>query len=45
MSSPVIPTHRVPLGGLPAWSATDATLPPAATLDPGLEVEVVSRSG
>ena len=41
----MMPTHRVPAGGLPAWTRSDASLPPAATLDPGLEVQLVSRWG
>jgi hypothetical protein len=31
----------VPPGGLPAWPTPDATAPPVAHLDPGLEVAVV----
>ena len=38
-------THRVPDGGLPAWPAPDPAQTVAATLSPGLEVEVAERAG
>lgn len=38
-------THRVPTSGTAAWSTTDAGVPPAARLDPGLELQVVARQG
>jgi hypothetical protein len=37
------PTHRAPEGGIGCWSAPDLSGPVVATLDPGLEVEVVER--
>jgi hypothetical protein len=37
------PTHVVPATGLPAWPVPDGTGVPAATLDPGLDVEVTER--
>ena len=36
-------THAVPPTGLPAWPVPDGTGPPAAVLDPGLDVEVFER--
>jgi hypothetical protein len=36
-------THAVPPTGLPAWPVPDGTGPPAAALDPGLDVEVFER--
>jgi hypothetical protein len=38
-------SYRVPTRGMTAWARTDATEPPAAQLDPGLEVVVVERWG
>jgi RsiW-degrading membrane proteinase PrsW (M82 family) len=38
-------THLVPADGLQAWPAPDPGLPLAATLSPGLEVEVAERAG
>ncbi len=37
------PTHVIPQTGLPAWPVPDGTGAPAATLDPGLDVEVTER--
>jgi hypothetical protein len=34
-------THVVPTEGLPAWAGPDGSVPPAANLDPGLDVMVV----
>ncbi len=34
-------THVVPTEGLPAWNQPDGSGPPAATLDPGLDVQVI----
>jgi hypothetical protein len=39
------PTHRAPASGLDAWAVPDGTLPPAARLDPGLDVRVDETSG
>jgi hypothetical protein len=36
-------THVVPTEGLPAWAAPDGSTPPAANLDPGLDVMVLER--
>jgi hypothetical protein len=41
----VTPTHRVPQDGLRAYTDADASAAPAATLDPGLEVQVLTRWG
>lgn len=41
----VTPTHMVPQAGLPAWTDADASTTPAAHLDPGLEVQVLTRWG
>jgi hypothetical protein len=38
-------THVVPTEGLPAWSGPDGSAPPAANLDPGLDVMVLERRG
>ncbi len=38
-------THVVPTEGLPAWSGPDGSGPPAATLDPGLDVMLLDRRG
>jgi hypothetical protein len=38
-------THVVPTEGLPAWSGPDGSTPPAANLDPGLDVMVLERRG
>jgi hypothetical protein len=39
-------THLVPETGLPAWPIPDGTGPPAATLDPGLDIQVTeTRAG
>jgi hypothetical protein len=40
-----LPTHTVPVGGLPAWAAPDATQAPAATLDAGLPVQLAEQQG
>jgi hypothetical protein len=45
LTQAVTPTHRVPYDGLPAWTDADASTAPAATLDPGLEVQVLTRWG
>jgi hypothetical protein len=34
-------THVVPVEGLPAWAGPDGSVPPAANLDPGLDVMVI----
>jgi len=34
-------THVVPTEGLPAWAGPDGSVPPAANLDPGLDVMVI----
>lgn len=44
-SAPFVPTHTVPATGLRAWSEPDGTGPPAARLDPHLDVQVVERKG
>jgi hypothetical protein len=36
-------THAVPATGLPAWPVPDGSGPPAATLDPGLDIQVFER--
>jgi hypothetical protein len=38
-------THVVPTEGLPAWAAPDGSTPPAANLDPGLDVMLLERRG
>jgi hypothetical protein len=38
-------THAVPSEGLPAWSEPDGAGPPAANLDPGLDVMVLEKRG
>jgi hypothetical protein len=38
-------THVVPTEGLPAWPGPDGSSPPAANLDPGLDVMVLERRG
>jgi hypothetical protein len=38
-------THVVPTEGLPAWPGPDGSTPPAANLDPGLDVMVLERRG
>jgi hypothetical protein len=38
-------THAVPSEGLPAWSGPDGSGPPAANLDPGLDVMVLESRG
>jgi hypothetical protein len=38
-------THAVPSEGLPAWSGPDGSSPPAANLDPGLDVMVLESRG
>jgi len=38
-------THVVPTEGLPAWAGPDGSTPPAANLDPGLDVMVLERRG
>jgi hypothetical protein len=37
------PTHIVPANGMRAWDTPNGTGPPAATLDPYLEVQVIER--
>lgn len=39
------PSHAVPDGGLAAWDVPDGTRPPTATLDPGLDVQVLEQRG
>jgi len=36
-------THVVPTEGLPAWAGPDGSTPPAANLDPGLDVMLLER--
>ena len=43
--SPWAPTHRIPETGSDAWVTPDPTTPPAARLDPQLEVQVERREG
>jgi hypothetical protein len=38
-------THAVPSEGLPAWTGPDGSGPPAANLDPGLDVMVLESRG
>jgi hypothetical protein len=38
-------THVVPTEGLPAWAGPDGSVPPAANLDPGLDVMVLESRG
>jgi hypothetical protein len=38
-------THVVPTEGLPAWAGPDGSGPPAANLDPGLDVMLVESRG
>jgi hypothetical protein len=38
-------THAVPSEGLPAWRGPDGSGPPAANLDPGLDVMVLESRG
>ena len=38
-------THVVPTEGLPAWAGPDGSTPPAANLDPGLDVMLLERRG
>lgn len=38
-------THTAPEAGLQAWSAPDAGQPPVATVDPGLELQVLESRG
>lgn len=40
---PFRPTHTVPEGGMPAWSTPDPTAPAVATLDPGLDIELLEQ--
>ncbi len=40
-----VPSHAVPDGGLAAWDVPDGLRPPAATLDPGLDVQLLERQG
>jgi len=44
-AAPFVPTHSVPVGGMPAWTAPDPAAPVAGHLDPYLPVQVVQRSG
>ncbi|MDI9941724.1 SH3 domain-containing protein, partial [Rhodococcus sp. IEGM 1351] len=39
------PTHVVPAGGMPAWSAPDPDGAPVARLDPGVELHLLERTG
>ena len=39
------PTHRVPIGGLPAWTEPNPGVPPVTTLHPGTEIHVLGRQG
>jgi hypothetical protein len=38
-------THVVPTEGLPAWAGPDGSGPPAANLDPGLDVMLIESRG
>jgi hypothetical protein len=38
-------THVVPTEGLPAWAGPDGSVPPAANLDPGLDVMLIETRG
>jgi hypothetical protein len=38
-------SHVVPTEGLSAWAGPDGSTPPAATLDPGLDVMLLDRRG
>ena len=40
---PFRPTHTVPASGMPAWSTPDPTAPAVATLDPGLDIELLEQ--
>jgi hypothetical protein len=40
---PFRPTHTVPASGMPAWSTPDPTGPTVATLDPGLDIELLEQ--
>lgn len=42
---PFVVTHLVPRKGMPAWVTPDPTYPAAATLDPGLGVQLVTWWG
>ncbi|MFJ9776779.1 hypothetical protein ACIRVF_37035 [Kitasatospora sp. NPDC101157] len=39
------PTHRVPSGGMSAWTAPDPALPAATRIDARVELEVLERAG
>lgn len=39
------PTHRVPSGGMRAWDDPDPDAPPAARLEPGVELAVLEKRG
>lgn len=39
------PTHRIPDGGLPGWSAPDPSVAPVTTVPAGLQVVVAERAG
>ncbi len=42
---PFSATHQVPASGLSAWTEPDPKQSPVAQLDPGLEVQVIDRTG
>jgi hypothetical protein len=39
------PTHVVPAAGMAAWAAPDGRLEPVTRIDPGVEVQVLDRTG
>jgi hypothetical protein len=39
------PTHRIPEGGLPVWTAPDPSQPASARVDEGLDVRLLERYG
>jgi SH3-like domain-containing protein len=39
------PTHFVPDGGISAWTTPDPAAAPVTTIDPGVEVQLIERSG
>ncbi len=43
MAETFAPTHVVPAAGLPAWAAPDGAQAPVATLDTGLEVQLLEQ--
>jgi hypothetical protein len=39
------PTHIVPAGGMPAWTTPDPSDAPTVRIDPGVELQLLERSG